>query len=142
MLDTAANFGELTEQAVRELLVIVRVALWSDTQACTLALIVVDGTMTARATATLEEAVPGLRRHLTRQKIHVPLAGRTVAVACIVRSCVEEAGRNAEGAVAQRQWNRWEHELQPRYPAVEVCAGANSKGRAPRAWRSFQLQPS
>ena len=64
MLGSAADFGEpdsgrLTEQAMRELLVAARAALWEDRQACTLALILSNAPMTAKAAAALDEAVPG-----------------------------------------------------------------------------------
>ena len=66
MLDTAADFaepdsGRLTEQAVRELLVAARAARWKDRQACTLAIILSNAPMTAKAAAALEEAVPVLQ---------------------------------------------------------------------------------
>ena len=137
MLDTAADFGEpdggrLTEQAVRELLVAARAALWEDRQACTLALILSTAPMTAKAAAVLDEAVPGLARHLTRQGIGGKLSGREHAVACIVRHLVAETDHDATGGTASRRWDRWNDELEPRYPVVEALAraleGALSRG--------------
>ena len=93
MIDIAADFGELTEQAVRELLVAARAAQWSDAQACTLALIIANSAPTERAAATLDEAVPGLRRLSPQQLAHESLRGHTAAVARLVRSFVRGAGR-------------------------------------------------
>ena len=124
MLNIAADFGELTEQAVRELLVAARAARWSDAHACTLALIIASGTLTERAAATLDEAAPGLRRLSTQQLAHESLRGRTADVAQIVRSCVKQADRNEAGPMAQQQRSGQGDELRARYPAVEACAGA------------------
>jgi len=133
MLDIATGFdergdGRLTEQSVRELLTAARSARWADRQAHTLALLIFLGRMTPRAAATLEEAVPGLAEHLARQKASglrlEALAARSDA-AETVRRCVREAERIAAGAAA-REIRRWDgsRELRPRFPAVEMCAGA------------------
>jgi len=129
MLGTAADFnepdsGRLTEQAVRELLVTARAARWSDNKACTLALILSSAPMTARAAAALDEAAPGLAGYLARQNIIGELTGREHAVACVIRSFVADTSRGATEVTASRRWNRWGHELQPRYPVVEACARA------------------
>ena len=74
MVGIVAEFSErgsshlLTEQAVRELITAARREEWAERQAYTLVLLIFHSAMTARAAATLEEAVPGLARYVAQQR--------------------------------------------------------------------------
>ena len=100
-----------------------RRVLWG-TQTGSHPVILSNAPVTARAAAVLDEAAPGLAGYLARQGITGELTGREHAVACIVREFVEETGRDATEGTASRRWNRWNVELEPRYPVVEACGRA------------------